>query len=210
MGPYDGPVCPVLARAPGDLRPTQPEAGSGMKKTVVLFLMLIALPVGEAAASLHDFKTTFNKHYAELKELSLRMNTNEVDLLGMIQACTRQHAEEYASGNKYRMYQLQKQIDRLNKAYDACDLVSSGIDIIEISGLFILSCPGGNESSPALALFASTNEKYLRMMRDRLANYNAADKNQIQADANQLFKRIETQARRYVELVNKLLAALRK
>lgn len=181
-----------------------------MKKIVVLLLLLAVVPAGEAAASLNDFKAAFNKHYAELKELSLQMNANEVELLGLIQTFTRQHAEEYASGNKYRMYQLQNHIDRLNKAYDACDIVFSGVDIIELSGLFILSCPGGNDSGPALSLFVSTNEKYLRMMHDRLATYEAADKSQVHAAASQLFKRIEKQARRYVELTNKLLAALRK
>lgn len=181
-----------------------------MKKILVLCVLLMAMAVGEAAASLKDFKAAFTKHYAELKELSLEMNANEAELLGLIRSLTKEHAQEYASGNKYRMYQLQVQIDRLNKAYDACDIVYSGLDLIELAGLFIQSCPGGDESSPALSLFVSTSEKYLRMMQERLKNYHAADKTQIRADTDRLFKKIEKQARTYVELTNRLLATLRK
>ena len=181
-----------------------------MKKILVLCMLLMAIGAGEAAAALKDFRAAFTKHYAELKELSLEMNANEADLLGLIRAFTREHAKEYASGNKYRMYQLQGQIDKLNKAYDACDIAYSGLDLIELSGLFIQSCPGGGESSPALSLFVSTSEKYLKMMQERLKAYQAADKTQIHADANVLFKKIEKQVRAYAELTNKLLAALRK
>lgn len=181
-----------------------------MKKVLFLACAVLAFSCANANSDVKKFNALFQKHSPAIRTLASQASSNEVELITVLNLLRKKYEDAYESGNRMKMFEIQRQIDRVNKVYDACEIISGGLDMLELSGLFIASSPDSRSGDAPIQLFLAKNTQYMAMLRQRLADYKTADRSVVNKDITKVMDQTVSQARQYIRIAESLQSALER